>query len=66
MQNAIGFDFAPKNIQKTFDERFEEVLAYKAEHGDSNVPMSHTTLGKFVANLRARKPKLSSDKVMRL
>mmetsp|Transcript_38783 Transcript_38783/g.87405 ORF Transcript_38783/g.87405 Transcript_38783/m.87405 type:complete len:417 (-) Transcript_38783:22-1272(-) len=64
--NAIGFDFAPKNVQKTFDERFEEILAYKAEHGDSNVPMSHTTLGKFVANLRARKPKLSRDKVVRL
>ena len=42
----------------TWDECLDELLKYKAEHGHCKVPLSHATLGKWVATQRERVQKL--------
>lgn len=52
-----------------WDERFGELLAYKAEHGDTNVPLRYgTNLGAWVVNQRIvrKKGTLSPERIKRL
>ncbi len=39
---SIGFDFATKDKSIIFDTRVEQLKAYRALHGDINVPRSYT------------------------
>ncbi|EJK72256.1 hypothetical protein THAOC_06225, partial [Thalassiosira oceanica] len=42
----------------TWDESLDELMKYKAEHGNCNVPRTHDTLGEWVATQRERVQKL--------
>lgn len=65
--NEIGFDWDPRAAQ--WDEMFNELLSYKEQHGDVNVPDEWSTpLGTWVGKQRAskRSGKLSDDRLHRL
>ena len=51
-----------------WETRFNELVQYKAKHGDCNVPRSQGQLGKWVNNQRTiyKKGKLSQDRIDRL
>jgi len=55
------------NDQK-WHARYRELMKYKADHGDCNVPQSNKTLFRWVGNQRSarRKDKLSKDRVQKL
>ena len=57
-----------RRLPATFDDRMQELAAYKREHGDCNVPQTQGPLGKWVNRQRTnrRKGKLSEDRVLRL
>jgi hypothetical protein len=58
-----------EGLGASWDERYGELLAYKAEHGDTNVPVNWKTgLGQWVSGQRKakRKGELSIEKVNRL
>ena len=63
----IGFDWGkargPRGTPLSWDERFDELMKYKAEHGHCNIPQSTGSLGKWVDNQRhqKRKGKLSEE-----
>ena len=61
----IGFVWNPT---PSWDERLGELVKYKAEHGDCNVPQSQGSLGTWVNNQRiARKRgKLSEERARKL
>ena len=42
----------PKHMQKSWDDRFEELVQYKAEHGHCTVPQSMRGLGEWVHRQR--------------
>lgn len=44
----IGFEFS----YVSFDERFEQLRAFKQQHGHVNVPATHPELGKWMASMR--------------
>ncbi|MBI3481105.1 MAG: Helicase associated domain protein [Nitrosomonadales bacterium] len=63
----IGFNWDPRSSK--WDEMFNELLSYKAEHGDVNVPDDwYTPLGTWVGKQRSSKKsgKLSDDRLQRL
>ena len=63
----IGFNWDP--LASKWDEMFNELLAYKAQHGDVNVPDEWPTpLGAWVGKQRSskRSGKLSDDRLQRL
>ena len=63
----IGFNWDPRASK--WDEMFDELLAYKAQHGDVNVPDEWpTALGTWVGKQRASKRlnNLSVDRLQRL
>jgi superfamily II DNA or RNA helicase len=63
----IGFNWDPR--ASNWDEMFNELLAYKAQHGDVNVPDEWPTpLGTWVGKQRAAKRlgNLSDDRLQRL
>jgi hypothetical protein len=62
LENA-GFEWVLRCKTYTFDERFKDLMAFKAEHGHCNVPRTksrnnkHSSLGKWCSNIRqAYKP----------
>ena len=62
----VGFVWNTQGGQKTWDERLNDLMRYKAEHGDCNVPQGHGTLGIWVHNQRLRKDNLSEERVQKL
>lgn len=64
---GIGFNWDPR--ESKWDEMFNELLSYKAQHGDANVPDDWpTSLGTWVGKQRSskRSGKLSEDRLQRL
>jgi len=52
----IGFPWENRKPKADWDDRFNELLAYKAEHGNFDVPRSWPTgLGNWVGNQRTAK-----------
>ena len=75
--NAIGFEWRLKEWEVPFAESWEEMyqnlLTYKEEHGNCNVPSLTTKLGRWVSTQRQRKKgnlqgtePLTDDQIMRL
>ena len=70
--NVIGFVWEPiKQNEDVWKTRYDELVAYKAEHGDCNVPQNYEankTLGHWVNNQRTvfRNGKLSNVRVKSL
>ena len=78
----LGFVFSagkriiipPKHMQKTWDERFAELLQYKTAHGHTIVPQSYPGLGEWVHRqrkdykaLRDGKPsKMTAERALKL
>ena len=57
--NGIGFEWTLQRGRKgDWETRFNELVQYKAKHGDCNVPQRQGQLGKWVQNQRTRKGKL--------
>ena len=68
--SSIGFKWAlvERAPSVPWETRFKELIRYKTEHGDCNVPQSHGQLGRWVFTQRKdyRKWKLSQDHIERL
>lgn len=68
--NSIGFAFSLKESSpaESWDKRFNELAAYRAEHGNSNIPVNSGKLGRWVKNQRAvyQEGKLAQDRIDRL
>lgn len=64
--DEIGFDW--DHFESQWERTFSKLLAYKMEHGDTNVPQSATLLGDWVVLQRQnrRSGRLSEDKIRRL
>ncbi len=65
----IGFTWENRKPKTDWDERFCELAAYKAEHGNADVPRTWPTgLGTWVGNQKSflKNGKLSSDKLKKL
>ena len=56
----------PKHLQKTWDQRFEELLQYKEVHGHCVVPQSTPGLGEWVHRQRKDYKLLRADKPTRM
>ncbi len=66
---AIGFDFAPKDIDGDWQERLNELVAYKKKNGHLEVtPGENKTLNIWVSRQRARRKKglLPGDRINKL
>ena len=61
-------DFTWDTYESQWEERFSELLAYKNEHGDVNVPHRPSDLGKWIQNQRTdyKKGVLSTQSIKRL
>ena len=68
--NGIGFNWARREAVQTVPwlTLFDELVQYKAKHGDCNVPRSQGKLGRWVDTQRYnyKKYKLSQDRIDRL
>ena len=70
--NVVGFDWMPPrgagSKERPWEIRFNELVQYKAKHGDCNVPRSRGQLGRWVHNQREKYKtgKLSQDRIDRL
>ncbi|EJK70142.1 hypothetical protein THAOC_08524, partial [Thalassiosira oceanica] len=68
--NSIGFRWTLREVAPTvpWETRFDELVQYKAKHGDCNVPQSQGQLGIWVHTQRItyKKNKLSPDRINRL
>lgn len=70
--DEIGFNWGTargrRGTPQSWDERLGELMEYKAEHGNCNIPQSQGSLGKWVDNQRhqKRKGKLSEERVRKL
>ncbi|HQN45528.1 MAG TPA: Helicase associated domain protein [Rugosibacter sp.] len=64
--DLIGFDWDPTD--SSWNGYFDVLMAYKSQHGHSNVPSSTSGVGVWAANQRSkyRKGTLSADKINRL
>mmetsp|Transcript_25726 Transcript_25726/g.53740 ORF Transcript_25726/g.53740 Transcript_25726/m.53740 type:complete len:589 (-) Transcript_25726:420-2186(-) len=73
----IGFRWAKRKGQASWDEKFNELVAYEAKFGDCHVPTKYkdnTALGRWVSTQRAeyrkyqdgRKTSMNADKIRRL
>ena len=65
----IGFNWrAVRGSPSTWNERLDELMKYKTEHGHCNVPINYGPLGLWAGRQRAahRKDKLSEERVQRL
>jgi hypothetical protein len=59
--DAMGLEWELHELQKSFDERVDELQAYKAKHGHCNVPMEwkeNPALGRWVSRQRAARKRL--------
>ena len=67
---SIGFKWTQKEVAPTvpWETRFDELVEYKAKHGDCNVPQRQGKLGTWVRAQRQqyKKGKLSQDRIDRL
>lgn len=54
--NSIGFAFSLKESSpaESWDKRFNELATYRAEHGNSNIPVNSGKLGRWVSKQRTR------------
>ena len=70
--NGIGFDWTPprggRSRERPWEIRFNELVQYKAKHGDCNVPNRQGKLGTWADKQRStyKKDKLSQDRIDRL
>ena len=68
--DGLGFVWSrsPQTPPPTWDERFEELKKYKADHGDCSVPWSHGSFGKWVKRQRnvRKNGKLSEERIRKL
>ena len=67
--NSISFRWTSHEVRKeAWETRFNELVQYKAKHGDCNVPRSQGPLGMWVYKQRGgcTKNKLSQDRIDRL
>ena len=66
----LGFSWATRSTPNVlpWDERLNELMNYKAEHGHCNIPKRQGPLGTWVQNQRAayKKGKLSEERVRKL
>jgi len=60
--NDIGFSFEAKCKPKTWEERYDELVEFKAKFGHCKVPRLYNGLGKWVADQRQKYSKLTQDK----
>jgi len=72
--NDIGFLFKPKVKTHTWDERFQQLVAFKEKFGHCKVPRLYKGLGKWIADQRGKyndlkagkKTNLTNEKAQRL
>mmetsp|Transcript_17957 Transcript_17957/g.41924 ORF Transcript_17957/g.41924 Transcript_17957/m.41924 type:complete len:269 (+) Transcript_17957:252-1058(+) len=66
--NSIGFKWTLASPTVPWETRFNELVQYKAKHGDCNVPRNQGKLGEWVHKQREvhRKGKLLQDRLDRL
>jgi Sec-independent protein translocase protein TatA len=66
--NSLNFEWRVAPMTKSWEERIQELEAYKAEHGDLLVKSRDPLLGVFVHTLRRKRKedKLSQEKVQQL
>ena len=66
--NDLGFDWGSTRSTIPWDKRFDELVEYKKEHRDCNVPRIHEQLGDWVDYQRVahKKGKLSEERVGKL
>ena len=65
--DAIGFEWDP--MSATWEKRFAELLQYKEQHGDCNVPQKwaeNKKLGSWVTTQRSRRERLPEERQSRL
>ena len=64
----LGFEWSLRGVLPTWDERYERLKAYKAEHGNCAVPQSNGPFGEWVNYQRSRrkKGKLSEERARKL
>ena len=65
-QAGKRLNLPPKHLQKTWDQRFEELLEYKEVHGHCVVPQSTPGLGEWVHRQRKDFKALRADKPTRM
>ena len=65
-QAGKRLNLPPKHLQKTWDQRFEELLQYKEVHGHCVVPQSTPGLGEWVHRQRKDYKALRADKPTRM
>ena len=49
----IGFEFTASKEER-FEEHFRDLVEYKSEFGNCNVPQKHPTLGRWVNKQRTK------------
>ena len=66
--DEIGFNWGPRDRFPTWDERLDELIKYKAKHGDCNVPARQGSFGKWVDTQQTtrKQGKLSEERVQKL
>ena len=69
----LGFNWGGTRIARRppappvmWDERFDDLTKYKAEHGHCSAPRSHGPLGRWVDKQRRRKGKMSKERIQKL
>ena len=63
--NSIDFKWALEELVP-WEIRFDQLVQYKAKHGDCNVPQRQGPLGKWVKNQKYRMSKLTQGRIDRL
>lgn len=63
---SLGFQWAIEVQSDQWEAKFEELCAYKKEHGPDQVPEKDSALGRWLNRQRNRKHKLSAPRVARL
>ena len=66
--DSIGFKWSLKEAALPWETRFNELVQYKAKHGDCNVPVKQGQLGKWVSTQRTAymAGSLAQDRIDRL
>jgi len=61
--NDAGFEWCLRKGSKSFDERFIDLVAYKAHHGNCMVPRTgeNASLGKWCSDLRWSYKKMQNN-----
>ncbi|KAL7525523.1 hypothetical protein ACHAXR_001045, partial [Thalassiosira sp. AJA248-18] len=65
--DAIGFNWLPMRVQRTFEERVEDLRSYKEKHGHFNVTRKEDSgLYQFCSRMRKRHNNLDASKIASL